>query len=235
MIIDLSSPNELRGYELMHDDAGAVRAYIDLFNVTDDTVSGYNATVRWIRDETKEESGDYVSVDRIAIPGGGLFRLVLSNSAIRFADRFEMYFSRVSFENGSVWEPKDGDLVDVTEFNPLEDEQLDRLIEAAGVDAVTYPETQDNFWRCVCGRINPLESELCARCRRERNYVLTELNRKNLNLDDAAQKQRRRRIVRSVRSRSDNQDLQTRTQVYTALIVIVTLIFLALSVFLILF
>ena len=189
MIIDLSCPIELRSYEILHDDTGASRAYIDLFNLSESTVHSYSATIHWSCDETLQNTNDYISVDNIAIPGGALFKLALSLKTLpKYADRIEIYFSSVSFENGDIWKPKDGDLVDVGEFLPLAGEELDKLREIAGEDAYIYPETQDNFWRCVCGRINPLDSSECMRCRRERSYVLKELNRKAVEFDETEKK-----------------------------------------------
>lgn len=230
MIIDLDSPIELRGYEIMHDDSGAARAYIDLFNLSDDTVSAYAATVRWSRDGTEDCVNDYVSVDSIAIPGGALFKLVLSSGGLKYADRIEMYFSRVGFENGAVWEPKDGDLVDVGEFKPLEGEALEHLKQIAGEDAYIFPETQDNFWRCVCGRINPLEADQCMRCRRERNYVLTELNRKAVDLNDEEREMRQHRQRHAAQARTKPTAQNSQTDKYLLWMLAVIAVFLAVSV-----
>ena len=229
MIIDLSSPIEMRGYELLHDDAGTARAYIDLFNVSDDTVVSYTATARWANDASGCSANDYVCVDAIAIPGGGKFKLSLSTSAVKFADRLELYFSGVRFENGESWAPKDGELVDVGETLPLQGQELDILKQSAGEDALMYPETQDEFWRCVCGRINPLGSDVCARCRRERNYVLGELNRKAVNLDKEQKKSRQRRRQRAVRASGKAADARYRSELYTILMLASMLIFLAAS------
>ena len=229
MIIDLSCPIELRGYELLHDDAGTVRAYIDLFNVSDLTVTAYSGTVRWSRDETQEDANDTVSVDQLAIPGGGRFRLSLSSSLVRYADRLEIYFSRVSFEDAPDWTPKDGDLVDVGEQRALEGAELSRLRQTAGEDALMYPETQDNYWRCVCGRINPLNASECVRCRRERTHVLNDLNRKtvNMNLDDRFRRARRQNSA--ARARSQNIDGEKRTRWYIGLMLAACAGFLALA------
>lgn len=230
MIIDLSSPLELRGYEIMHDDSGAARAYIDLFNLSDYTVNAYSATVRWSRDGSDDGFNDYVAVDNIAIPGGAFFKLVLSGGDFKYPDRIEMYFSSVSFDNGMLWEPKDGDLVDVGEFKPLEGEALERLKAVAGEDASIFPETQDNFWRCVCGRINALESDECMRCRRERNYVLTELNRKIVDLNEEARAKRSKRIRYAAQSRIKSEVNDSTTDKYLVLMFAIIALFLTVSV-----
>lgn len=232
MIIDLSCPIEMRGYELLHDDTGAVRAYIDLFNLGDKTLSAYSVTVRWSRDGTQDYTSENLTVDGIAIPDGGSFQLMLSSSLVPFADRLELYFTRAEFaeidNSKSVWQPRDGDLVDVGEQKMLSGAELERLREAAGEDAVMYPETQDRFWRCVCGRINALKSDECARCRREREYVLGELNRKTVNLseEDAAKRSRRKRRAKAASGRSE--EARAAAAQYAALIAVATLAFLAL-------
>ena len=219
----------------MHDDSGAARAYIDLFNLSEQTVSGYGATVHWARDATREGANDEISVSAIAIPGGGQFKLVLSTNLIKFADRIELYFHRVSFSDGTDWEPKDGDLVDVGEFVPLAGEELDKLKSIAGEDASIFPEMQDNFWRCVCGRINELDQELCRRCMRERNYVLTELNRKSLNQDPQSVRQRERRRRRAKQSNAKVPEKENSIDLYLSVLMIIVAVFVTLSVLICIF
>ena len=108
-------------------------------------------------------------MDALEIPPGGNFRLMLSASAPLFADRLEMYFSDCEFTDAEPWKAEKGDLVDVGETHTLQGRELERLRKRAGDDAIIYPETQDRFWRCVCGRINPLDETECARCRRSRD------------------------------------------------------------------
>ena len=230
MIIDLSCPVELRGYELLHDDAGTARAYIDLFNVSERTVTGYAGTVRWSRDETGESLNDSVSVDEIAIPAGGEFRLLLTSSGLNYADRLEIYFSRVAFEGAPEWKCGEGELVDVGEQQTLQGNELGALRAAAGGDAVMYPETQDNFWRCVCGRINPLSEAECARCRREREYVLGELNRKTLHLDPKQQRAREKRRAKSQKASAKAVKAQKNAKYMAALVAVSAFAFALLTV-----
>ncbi|MBR5751251.1 MAG: hypothetical protein IKX84_02585 [Clostridia bacterium] len=229
MIIDLSCPIELRGYELLHDDTGSVRAYIDLFNVSDLTVTAYAGTVRWSRDETQQGANDTVNVDCLAIPGGSRFRLSLSSSLVKYADRLEIYFSRVCFEGAPDWTPRDGDLVNVGEQHALEGAELTRLRRTAGEDALMYPETQDEYWRCVCGRINPLSLDECARCRRERSHVLTDLSRKTVSMTTDERFRRAVRQNRAAHSRSRVPDAGRRTKWYIALMFLACAGFLALA------
>ncbi len=178
MIVDLSCPIELRGYELLMDDNGHTRAYIRLFNLSDRTVVAYSATTRWYNGLTRADVTENITVDEMMVKPRGGFKLVHSLVDFLGADHVEMYFTSVTFEDGTVWKPVDGDLVEIGEQPVLQGEALDRLRAAAGDDAVQYPQTQKNFWRCVCGRINLLTAESCVRCGRGQREVLTRFNEK---------------------------------------------------------
>lgn len=178
MIVDLSCPIELRGYELLMDDNGHTRAYIRLFNLSEHAVVAYSATTRWYNGLTRADVTENITVDEMLVKPRSGFKLVHSLVDFLNADHVEMYFTSVTFEDGTVWKPEDGDLVEIGEQPVLRGEALDRLRAAAGDDAVQYPQTQKNFWRCVCGRINLLTSETCVRCGRDQREVLTKFNEK---------------------------------------------------------
>ena len=230
MIIDLSCPIELRGYELLHDDKGVTRARIDFFNVSDETITEYSGIVRWSRDLSDAGINDPIQVDNLEIKGGTEFQLALSTSQLRYADRLELYFTQVRFTNAPVWKPDDSDLVDIGEQHSLKGRELKRLKEIAGEDAVMYPETQDQFWRCVCGRINPLQAEECARCRRERGYVLSELNRKAVGLNEEEAFERAKRQRRASEASARTLHARKKTSAYIALLFAACACFIALAV-----
>ena len=172
MIIDLSCPIEMRGYELLCDDHGSTRAYIRLYNLTEKVITGYSATIYWFNELTQASVTENITVDEMrAAPRSG-FKLVHSTQNVVRADHVEMYFSSVNFEKDEPWVPRDGAVVDIGEQPVLEGEELDLLKQTAGEDAVQFPQIQNKFWRCVCGRINLLEEQNCVRCGRERNTVL---------------------------------------------------------------
>ena len=229
MIIDLSCPVEMRGYELLHDDLGRARAYIDLSNVSDHTLSAYRATARWSKDGTDQAQNDYVSVDSLEIAPGDNFRLMLSASAPLFADRLDMYFSDCEFTDAEPWRAEKGDLVDVGETHALQGRELKRLKKRAGDDAIIYPETQDRFWRCVCGRINPLDEAECARCRRSRETVLKELNYREMQSSGQERRQRKARRTAAAQASARPVEPGGRIRLYTAIMAFVTVAFLVLA------
>ena len=203
MIIDLSCPVELRGYELLRDDHGNTRAYIRLYNLSDCVVTAYSATVQWYNGLTRASETENITVDEVFVPPRSFFKLVHSINSDAEADHVEMYFSSVIFSDGNAWKPRDGDLVDIDEQPVLEGMELDLLREAAGEDAVQFPQVQNKYWRCVCGRINLFDRETCLRCGRKRNDVLKNLNRKAVLGIERPQRRSVRVARTSKRRRSD--------------------------------
>lgn len=205
MLIDLSCPIELRSYELLSDDAGVTLASVEMFNLSDFTVLSYKITVHCESSSLGSEYTDTISVDDVAIEGGCTFKLSLP-LALKAIDKFELVFLEVRFDEGESWVPSEGKLVDVGELTPINGAELDVLKAAAGEDAVRYPETQDDFWRCVCGRINLLNDDVCYRCRRERDFVLKELNAKIIRMTDEAYRERLKHQKRALRAHRREKD-----------------------------
>lgn len=67
MIVDLSCPIELRGYELLMDDNGHTRAYIRLFNLSERAVVAYSATTRWYNGLTRADVTENITVDEMLV------------------------------------------------------------------------------------------------------------------------------------------------------------------------
>lgn len=228
MIVDLSCPIELRGYELLMDDNGHTRAYIRLFNLSDHAVVAYSATTRWYNGLTRADVTENITVDEMLVEPRSGFKLVHSLVDFLNADHVEMYFTSITFEDGTVWKPVDGDLVDIGEQPVLKGEALDRLRAAAGDDAVQYPQTQKNFWRCVCGRINLLTAEECIRCGREQREVLTRFNEKAFS-DKRSDGERRQRPAQAYAQEKRKKPLLRAGQ---AAVIVVLMLLLALLGFL---
>ena len=237
MIVDLSSPIELRGYELLYGDNGVTRATLQLFNISEKTISEYSCIVHWSKDGTSESVNDTITVDALSIPQGSMFRLSISTKAINEANRVEVYFTGTKFDDGSEWSPKDGAVVDISASSENDEElipslgtinktDLKLLRDAAGEDAIMYPETQDKFWRCVCGRINTLETEECDRCKRRREYVLKELNFKSVHLSKKGKQKRKAQQKLSKRCSSHSVEAQKSMKTEIILVIVMTVLFL---------
>jgi len=62
-------------------------------------------------------------------------------------------------------------------------EELAKLKELAGEDAVTFAFATDKEWVCVCGTRNPLDKtkkiQNCSHCHRNRDFVLENYGKQN--------------------------------------------------------
>ena len=199
MIIDLTCPIELTAYEINYDDLGSAEATLELFNLSDKTITGYNVTVAC--EKNKHRANQNFSISSLMIEGGFEFKLKIPLQ-LKHVKKFDIIIQSVAFNDGTVWRSEGGALVDTCALKPITGKQLDEFQTIAGEDACFYPEMQNNFWRCVCGRINSMSDEVCFRCRRERDYVLKDLNRHILTTDKKTQKQRNKRERKAVRSSS---------------------------------
>lgn len=221
MIVDLSCPIELRGYELLNDDNGSVRAYIRLFNLSDKHIVAYSATVSWFNALTRARVTESISVDECVIEPESAFKLIHSTKNIARIDHVEMYFAGVTFEDGSTWQPSDGDLIEIGEQKRLAGAELDALKAIAGADAVQYPQVQKDYWRCVCGRVNLLTQDACMRCKRDRGEVLKKLNAKAVHAADASHAGEGVKIHKSVYKKEEKHPGRTLLKVLVVLLLII--------------
>lgn len=145
MIVDLSCPIELRGYELLMDDNGHTRAYIRLFNLSERAVVAYSATTRWYNGLTRADVTENITVDEMLVKPRSGFKLVHSLVDFLNADHVEMYFTSVTFEDGAVWEAGGRRSGGNRRAPVLQGEALDRLRAAAGDDAVPISADAEEF------------------------------------------------------------------------------------------
>jgi len=81
--------------------------------------------------------------------------------------KIKVLVTSVLFSDDTRWD-YDGTAVYEIEKAVLRKEQLARLKEAAGDDAVCYARQEEAFWQCVCGRANLAGALKCLRCGREK-------------------------------------------------------------------
>lgn len=224
MIVDLSCPIELRSYELLSDDFGNVRAYIRLHNLSEKRITGYSATILWYNALTRARITENIEVDQCQSEPSGDFKLIHSTENKAQVDHVEMYFTGVTYEDGSEWKPGNGDLIEIGEQKLLSGVRLDELKELAGEDAVQYPEIQREYWRCVCGRINLLSDVVCARCHRDRNLVLKKYNAKAVR---RVREEAHAPGTRSGKGKSAQDKKRARQKAFYLLLALVLLILLA--------
>lgn len=164
MKVDLSCPVEVRGYALSGD-GDAMRASVRLYNLTRRRVAWLEGAAGWFSASGKRMATPF-RADSLRAPGESAFRIALETSRLPDANRLELRFSRVGFDDGDEWRAGDGPFADLEPLPAIAPAELDALRDFAGADAVCYPKQTSQIWRCVCGRLNPNDADTCARCHR---------------------------------------------------------------------
>lgn len=178
MKIDLTCPIEIRGYELICDDRGCVRAYITLSNLAPHAIARFDAIVCWANSQSGQSAAQPFRADRLEADARAEFRFSLSTTAVPEADTLEIHFTRVHFADGQAdWIGGQAEPVEIDEIPEISGAEARMLTNAAGEDAVRFPEKHEKHWVCVCGRANFRHQTTCARCLRNRTDVLRNLNR----------------------------------------------------------
>lgn len=184
--MDLDCPVELHGFEVLHDDRENARIYARLNNLSEKGVLGFQAIVRWI-DRKRSQSGEMnYTAENLRVAPRGRFTVSFFAESAPHVDDIEMAFTTIHFDDGTNWT---GDLNRVIDISPIPDydgRELNELAAVAGEDAICFAEQREGWWRCVCGRANSAEKELCARCRRGKDTALAQLNRETVLSGEAA-------------------------------------------------
>ena len=165
MKLDLSCPVEVRGYALS-EDGGAVRASVRLYNLSQRRVAWIEGAAGWFAGGARRMATPFCA-GSLRAAGESAFRVALETSRLPGANRIELRFLRVGFEDGGEWRAGDGPFTEMEPLPPIAPDELDALRGVAGADAVCYPKQTSQVWRCVCGRLNPNGAERCARCHRD--------------------------------------------------------------------
>lgn len=185
MKIDLSCPIEVRGYALSCSDRG-MQAVVRLYNLTDRRIASIEAVARWQCTPENRKIVCPFSMEHMNACGRSFFQITLDNNRMPDADNIEILFNTVRFEDGDPeWHAGNGPFAEMAPLPPLNSEEMMLLKSVGGDDAVCWPKQNDAVWTCVCGRMNPFGTDMCARCHRSMNdamactpeYAQEQLNR----------------------------------------------------------
>ena len=172
MKLDLSCPIELRGYTLTASES-AVEASVRLYNLTNRRIASFEAIAKWRSRSSGRSIAMPFCAQRLRAGGENGFRISLSCSRLPDADRLDVVFTAVDFEDGpDGWRAGEGRIVEIEPLEAISPADLAALRAAAGEDAVCFPVENRETWRCVCGRVNPVEDDSCVRCHRARSAAL---------------------------------------------------------------
>ena len=175
MRIDLNCPVEAWKVQLHTPDNPACE--VTLFNLCALQVVSVEVTL-YLSSADGEETAKLIHRGR-GLNGapGRTFRMSVPVEGYVPADSYEITVDKVWFDNASVWRREKDGLTEYTPNNLRRSPQLTTLRSIAGDMASGYPEQQRGLWVCVCGRPNPDETVICARCHREKSDVFARYSR----------------------------------------------------------
>lgn len=176
MLIDLHCPVEYLGHEFTRDDRGNLRAYVKLNNLSKQVVERLDA-VAVFEDGAGQRVETPFSMEGLSVQPRSAFSAMVSTNELPGATRLNVTFTRVILEgDGPVWMYNPARMVEIPDLPNPDGRELNRLLAAAGPDAIVFPYQTLKLWVCVCGRANPYRRRTCLRCGRERDRVLNDFD-----------------------------------------------------------
>lgn len=171
MRLDLSCPIELRGYALTGEN-GQTCAALRLYNLSNRKIDSFEAVAKW-RSAAGRCLACPFTAARLRASGESMFSYALSTDRLPDAVDLELMFTAVRFESGEEWRAGNGPFAEIEPLPFLSAEELSRLRQRLGEDAVCDSRQDEETWLCACGRTNANETGRCARCHRTREEALS--------------------------------------------------------------
>ena len=169
--IDLSCPAEIFRTAMPTEEIPA--ATVTLFNLSDRVIVSVEVLLRLL----DEDGGE---TERLAYRGRALngrphstFLLTVPCAPAEELDSVDVIIEKVWYADNEVWRREPGKGIMYIPNNLPVSPALTKLKYAAGETAVGYPTEQEGLWLCVCGRPNPKEADICARCGRQKEMIFS--------------------------------------------------------------
>ena len=169
--IDLSCPAEIFRTAMPTEEIPA--ATVTLFNLSDRVIVSVEVLLRLL----DEDGGE---TERLAYRGRALngrphstFLLTVPCAPAEDLDSVDVIIEKVWYADNEVWRREPGKGIMYIPNNLPVSPALTKLKYAAGETAVGYPTEQEGLWLCVCGRPNPKEADICARCGRQKEMIFS--------------------------------------------------------------
>ena len=175
MRIDLSCPAEIFRVELPTAEIPA--AGLMMFNLSDRVIVSAEVTLRLLTASGGEQERLVYRARALNGRPHSTFRMNVPCTPADSIRSSEVTIEKVWFADNAVWRRESGQAVEYTPNDLPISRGLSNLKYVAGETAVGYPSEQEGLWLCVCGRPNPDDLSVCARCRREKSVVFARFNR----------------------------------------------------------
>lgn len=184
--VDAYCPAEAKNYNIKVDEiTGITYCSIGLLNLSDKIISAVKIDLCCFDSfgqPVKHEGTNIVNIiiqDQNGKPGTvfGLENTIPLPNHIN-TRKLNIVIKEILFCDKTTWEKGDYELYNVTNPRINNSEELKNLRQFAGQDAICYSVSSDKVWTCVCGRLNPIDSNSCVRCHRDKEEILSKFNNK---------------------------------------------------------
>ena len=169
--IDLTCPAEIFRTALPTETIPA--ATLTLFNLSDRVITSAEVLLRLL----DEDGGE---TERLAYRGRALngrphstFLMTVPCAPAEDLHSIDVIIEKVWYADNEVWRRNPANAVEYLPNALPVSPALTSLQYAAGDTAVGYPSLQNGLWVCVCGRPNPEEADICARCGRQKDMIFS--------------------------------------------------------------
>lgn len=180
MLMDITAPAELLHVEQADFGGGRKQAYLTFFNESDHEILGITGLFSLLDGGRNVIEKRRLTFDDLSAAPGKSFTCHLALDGYPDFAEAEMIVEGVLFSGGEPWEMNPNRLIDATVPELPEGPERVALIALAGTDAVCFPQRQELFWVCVCGRHNRLRWLTCHRCKRLRDETLDSFAEENV-------------------------------------------------------
>ena len=173
MLIDLSCPVENRGTIVKtNSETNEPYLLLKLFNLSEKKIVSVKFTVSTFNSTGAELGKIPVELNELSAEPKSYFaeNKAVSLVGMEEAKHFVVDVEGAVFEDGTSYEPSQK----YTVYAEDKDAPVDDVIALRQFipEAVCFAKEHTSYWRCVCGRPNFPDSEICVRCERDKETVL---------------------------------------------------------------
>ena len=227
MRIDLSCPIENQGTIVKtNSETNEPYLLLKLFNLSEQIIQ--NVTFRVLAYGTNGEEIGSVPVtleDLYAEPKAYFAETkAISLVGIEEAAHFVVAIDSVLFEDGTTYEPSEINTIDADESQAAIDDVL--ALRQFVPEAVCFAKENENYYRCVCGRANFSDAEICVRCGREKATMLEQFGskealNKTITAKEAEEETRLKEEEARISAENEVKKAKTKKLVITAIIALI--------------
>ena len=173
MLIDLSCPIENRGAIVKtNSETNEPYVLLKLLNISEKTITSISFDLLAYNSNGTLLATIPVELNELSALPKKYFaeNKAISCEDINDAKNFVVSVKSATFEDESIYEPSDENTVDADDKEASVDDVL--ALRYFVPEAICFAKEHEDYYRCVCGRPNFLDSENCVRCGRAKDDLL---------------------------------------------------------------